>query len=129
MFARWRLLCQTGGGRFGGNTRSSSLARPLSETGRLKAHDSPASAGPQRLGLARGCSLSVLPRLEEEKTSQVIREVFPAWQGAGLLAVNPSLADRVYITVCINSLPSSSLSRLPYPLLKCLDRGGFLVDL
>lgn len=69
------------------------------------------------------------PGLEEEKTSQVSREVSKAWLGAGLLAANPSLAVGVYITVWINSLPFSSLSLLPSPLLKCLDRGGFLVDL
>lgn len=85
--------------------------------------------GPSAWGWLGAAAFLYCPGLEEEKTSQVIREVFPAWWGARLLAVNPSLADRVYITVCINSLPSSSLSLLPYPLLMCLDRGGFLVDL
>lgn len=95
----------------------------------LKAPGSPASAGPQPLGWMGAATFIHCPGLEEEKTSQVSKEVSEAWLGAGLLAANPSLAVGVYITLWINSLPFSSLSLLPSPLLKCLDRGGFLVDL
>lgn len=57
-----RLLCHIGAGRFGGNTRSSSLACPLSKMIGSKARSSPASAGPQLLGLDGCCSLYLLPR-------------------------------------------------------------------
>lgn len=56
-----RLLRRVGAGRFGGNTRSSSLACPLSKMGWLKAPGNPASIGPQLLGLDGCCSLSSLP--------------------------------------------------------------------
>lgn len=71
--------------------------------------------GPSSWGWMGAAAFIYCPGLEEEKTSQVSKEVSGAWLGAGLLATNPSLAVCIYIIVCINSLPSSpNFFLIPY---------------